>query len=45
MKGKSVKIVQLNGILKSELTADGIHLNETGYLLWRDIFKEEGIRF
>lgn len=70
MKGKSVKIVQLNrllrslaakekvqyidlyprfadqnGILKSELTADGIHLNETGYLLWRDVFKEEGVRF
>jgi len=33
------------GTLKPELTADGIHLSAAGYLLWRDIFKEEGIRF
>jgi hypothetical protein len=70
MKGKSVKIIQLNGLfrllsaeeklqyidlypqfadqdgnLRPELTAGWIHLDETGYLLWRDVFNEEGIRF
>ena len=70
MKGKSDKIVLLNGQLKSiatnvgipyldlytrfadsegqlipEYTADGIHLSAAGYLHWRDVFKEEKIRF
>lgn len=33
------------GNLKPALTADGIHLSSGGYLLWRDVFREEGIRF
>ncbi|WP_320018940.1 GDSL-type esterase/lipase family protein [Labilibaculum manganireducens] len=37
--------VDEKGNLKQELTADGIHLSAFGYLLWRDIFKEKGIRF
>lgn len=37
--------VDEKGNLKPELTADGIHLSASGYLLWRDLFKEKGIRF
>lgn len=33
------------GYLKPEYTADGIHLSAAGYLHWRDVFKEEKIRF
>ena len=34
-----------NGQLKTEYTADGIHLSAAGYLQWRNIFEKEGIRF
>ena len=33
-----------NGQLLRAFTADGIHLSAEGYLHWRKIFKEEGIR-
>ena len=33
------------GQLIREYTADGIHLSATGYLRWRDAFKDEKIRF
>ncbi len=33
------------GQLIPAYTADGIHLSVAGYLLWRDVFKEKGIRF
>ncbi|MBL4561333.1 MAG: hypothetical protein JKX79_10160 [Labilibaculum sp.] len=39
------RFVDDKGNLKLEYTADGIHLSAAGYLHWRDIFKEKGIRF
>ncbi|KOH44613.1 hypothetical protein NC99_25980 [Sunxiuqinia dokdonensis] len=33
-----------NGQLLPEYTADGIHLSAEGYLHWRKVFKEEGIK-
>ncbi|TAJ11933.1 GDSL family lipase [Marinilabiliaceae bacterium JC017] len=32
-----------NGQLKPELTYDGLHLKADGYLLWKDVFKEQKI--
>nr|MBD3621582.1 hypothetical protein [Sunxiuqinia sp.] len=33
-----------NGQLLPGYTADGIHLSAEGYLRWREVFKEEGIK-
>ncbi|TAJ11929.1 GDSL family lipase [Marinilabiliaceae bacterium JC017] len=34
-----------NGQLKPELTCDGLHLSAAGYLLWKEIFDDEKIKF
>ncbi len=33
-----------NGQLLPEYTADGIHLSAAGYLKWREVFKQQGIK-
>lgn len=39
------RFADAEGQLIPEYTADGIHLSAAGYLHWRDVFKEEKIRF
>uniref|UniRef100_UPI003216354B GDSL-type esterase/lipase family protein n=1 Tax=uncultured Draconibacterium sp. TaxID=1573823 RepID=UPI003216354B len=38
------KFADKNGQLLPHLTADGIHLSAAGYLEWRKVFQEEGIK-
>jgi len=38
------KFADENGQLLPQYTADGIHLSAAGYLKWRQVFQEEGIK-
>jgi len=33
-----------NGQLQPEFTVDGIHLSAAGYLKWREVFKQKGVK-